>query len=344
MLWHGLAEPTSRVGPPTPAEVSRTISQRLSPLAMSFVAHNDIEISRDDENSLRVDAFKRLVRIPHLLSAANLAIEALNERGIGAVVAKGPGIATYYPSPELRPFSDIDLLIPSRSFGQGLSILQSLGFAERLENVQPWPYFDRWCREAINLESDAGGSIDLHHHVSPWIWARSLSHDSLPSSPVGNFGITLPCLSVEANLLVAALHVVSDHNRPGQTLLIWRDVTELARASNVAVIVSLAKETGLTDWLRSVLQALPSEVRPAELLSSLPVGAGPIAGTRLSALLSGGRRSSTLPLSQMLRLPLPQALAFFVGMAIPSRRFLEHKYPDASRKYATWWRGREGPK
>ena len=56
-------------------------------------------------------------------------IKALDERGIPVVLLKGAALVqTVYPSPELRPMSDLDLLVPPEHAARAQRELQRLGF------------------------------------------------------------------------------------------------------------------------------------------------------------------------------------------------------------------------
>lgn len=56
-------------------------------------------------------------------------IKALDERGIPVILLKGAALVqTVYPSPELRPMSDLDLLVPPEHAGRAQRELQRLGY------------------------------------------------------------------------------------------------------------------------------------------------------------------------------------------------------------------------
>jgi hypothetical protein len=214
-----------------------------------------------------------------------------------------------------------------------------MGFSERLRNKQPWPIFDRLCREGLNLESATGGSVDLHHHVPPWLWAQDLGFDELcrHQQIVSYAGVDLPCLSAEANLLVAALHLVSDRNRPGRTLLIWRDLAQLAKACDPAIVASLARSAHVDGWLAATIQALPPFARPEAVAAAVGTPSISRGRRRLRLMLSEGGRYGVRA-TQPLRLPLLSAVLHEIGMAVPSPTFLRLRYPAGRHRYIRWWR------
>jgi hypothetical protein len=61
------------------------------------------------------------------------AVQALSNAGIPCCVIKGEDFATrLYPSRALRPYRDVDLLVPRTAFHEADAVLQSLGFAPQL--------------------------------------------------------------------------------------------------------------------------------------------------------------------------------------------------------------------
>jgi hypothetical protein len=206
--------------------------------------------------------------------------------------------------------------------------------------MQPWTSFDRYCREAVNLRTENGGSIDLHHRISPWCWSGGLSFDVLNSAAtVKNvFGVSLPLASSEHNLLVSALHVVSDRSRPGQSYRIWRDLLVLASSCPPSVVIAAARQTGTSAWLRWILGCLPIEVQPKELLGLLDGDRRQIEKRLRLRMLLPPRFGSQHHFGQIFRLPVSHAALFTAGTLVPSPMFLRLRYPDDKYRYLKWWR------
>jgi hypothetical protein len=268
------------------------------------------------------------------------AIDLLVQEQIPLMILKGPGIARFQGGEVMRPYNDIDLLVPPSYFRKAMRLLQSHGYREDLRSIPTRAILDSVGREAVNLRSPSGGSIDLHHHVAPWLWGNELRFERIERAGESRrvAGMSLPMASAEHNLLIAALHVVSDRGRPGRTLRAWRDVVVLAHASSIETVAREAADTDLAGWLQWILWNLPEAVRPAELYEVLLQVGGllPNAG-RLQRLLPPHAASRHL-MGQLLRLPLPNALAFAASTALPSRSFLAAKYPGAQPSYVTWWK------
>jgi hypothetical protein len=335
-LWWGRSDvrPSEPLAEPELDEICR---QRLAPLLLSALAAAPTNlIDAESIAALRRDAFRRAISANLAIGQSQQALKALTAASVPYAVTKGPGIARLYPHPGQRVFSDIDVLVPPERFDEALQALADLGFEEPVDIRQVREVVGRRCREAINLATAAGGSIDLHHHLPPWLWGRGIDACAVvdAASPVRAGSVELRCASAEHNLLVAALHVVSDKNRPGATLLIWRDVVELAHAAEVGAVIEQARAAGLCGWLRGVLLALPPGMRPAELLAALELEDTTMAHPARLTWLLAHRDGASVTATQFARLPLLRGLLYLAGMAVPGRVFLR----DHGLTYRRWLR------
>ena len=270
-------------------------------------------------------------------SATGLA--QLRKASIPFVVTKGPGIAILGRSVSDRPFVDVDVVVPPARFFEALRLLRSIGYTERTVTTQTWDSFNRYCREAINLRNKGGGSIDLHHCVSPWYWSKRLTFDllQLDARLTTVYGEDLPLVSPVHNLLVAALHIVSDKSRPGQTLRAWRDFLILVDRCPVDEVVYSASKTRLIPWLRWIVGCLPPSVQPTELLSELENFNQQMKGRTRLRMLMPPRIGSRHPIGQVFRLPIANAALYASGTMIPSPAYLRIRYPSENQRYMSWW-------
>lgn len=336
-LWHGLDGVPPPPSTPLEAELDAIIAQRLSGLTLRYLRDTGVAVDPATRQELQRATFTWMSITVQAKKDGVAAIDALRESGIAAVVSKGPGVAELYPSPDCRPYSDLDLVVDRQDFRRGVQVLEGLGWFEEERNIQPWRFF-RWaCREGVNLSVGELSSVDLHHRFPPWIWAERIRLDDIRRRARSSDGVAADFLSPVDNLLVVALHLISDRNAPGRTLLIWRDLIQLARSVSPPQAAEVAAAAGLAGWLKAVLGAIPVEFRPVELHGSLPDDPIPHA-LRLQLLLSNRTRRMGVVASQFLRLPLPSGLAFVVGMLVPSRSFLRLKFPDVRRPFLQWWR------
>jgi hypothetical protein len=337
-LWHGFR---TYDPPDTPldAEVMDICNQRLAGLLLRYLQDHDVSIDPRLKAQLLRASF-RWTSLSFAVAASGAAMAAdLARCGVPVAVSKGPGIARYYDAADLRPYSDIDLLVSKSDFGAALELASGRGWTEEVRNRQPRQFVGAHTREAINLTRGLNESIDLHQRIPPWIWSAGLSPAELisRSAVVDVGGTDTRCLDAVDNLLVASLHIVSDRNRPGASLIVWRDIVELASVVDVDEAVGRAKDAGLAGWLRCVLEALPSSTGTEGLLASLPDDPDVQHPWRLRLMLSQRSERMGVVSSQVLRLPMLNGAMFVAGMAAPSRQFLADKYPESRHPYLRWW-------
>jgi hypothetical protein len=333
--------------PPAPSdpsawdrELPALLHHRLAGLALAAALRNEVQLHEETRSQLHASQLRSTARALAVESTALEAIGALDARGIPAVVTKGPGIATAYPQRSLRPYGDLDALVHPEWFEVALRVLHTLGYEEYFDGGEPRSYFDRYCREGVNLVREDGGSIDLHHHVPPWVFGERLRFAQLyaASSEEEVAGGRVRVVDPAHNLLIAALHVISDRRvYPGHKLLTWRDVVTLAHACDAEVAATEARRMELDWYLAFILRQVPASMRPRALVQRL--GHPRLRRTdafRLRRLLPPGI-GSRHQIAQAFRLPLPNAGLFLAGYVVPSREFLERRF-GSRRAYLAWWR------
>jgi hypothetical protein len=320
-------------------EYGTLIEQGLAGLATRVIHLHSVSVPDGITRQLQDARFNDMKSTVTAVTRSQPGIECLTREHIPFVITKGPGIALQGESLSDRPYMDLDVLVDPHDFNKARDRLALLGYTENGATMPAWDVFNRSCREAINLRSPTGGSIDLHHRVSPWLWSGSirLADVKTTARSVDVFGVRLPLISPEHNLLVAALHVVSDKSQPGQTYRVWRDLLVLEKASSSELVVQAAKRAGLCAGLAWLLGCFPAELRPHELLDQLAAEHEHVARRWRLRMLLPPRFGSRHQLGQIFRLPVPNAILFTVGMMLPSPEFLRQLYPDADHRYLTWW-------
>ncbi|MGA2837815.1 MAG: nucleotidyltransferase family protein [Acidimicrobiales bacterium] len=321
------------------SECPMIVSHGLAPVAHRLIHDRSIPVPEAVVKEFSDARFFDSAFTMTVVSRSRAGIDALRAAEIPFVVTKGPGIAKVCATVSDRPFADLDVVVGHDKFRSARDVLRHSGYAEQSRTIQPWDSFNWICREATNLRTPDGGSIDLHHRVSPWYWSSGLGLDHLVSGveETAFFGVQLPLVSTVDNLLVAALHVVSDRSRPGQTFRVWRDLLILLNSCSIDDVVAAATRAGLADWLAWILGCLPDRVRPDEVVEALRDAPGDLTGGfRLRMLLPPGLASQNL-LGHVFRLPWPNACWFVAGMVVPSPSYLELRYPTAHGRYVRWW-------
>jgi len=178
------------------------------------------------------------------------------------VLFKGPEVAARYPDPVLRPFGDLDLLVPDPTAAQarllqtGFTIVGSRRAGHHLAPVA-LPNSPLW--------------VELHRSV-PWPRAlhppptEDLIASAIPAA-VGCDGILAPPSHVHALLLAAH----SWHHTPLRRLLDLVDVAVLAEEGDRSEMASLVETWGLSRVWNTTNQALDA-LFDTESGASWPLG------------------------------------------------------------------------
>ncbi len=128
----------------------------------------------------------------------------LERAGVRFAVLKGPAVATYYPRPELRPYSDLDVLVEPRSLRRASEALESLGYQSAAKPPATHS-FD------FLPQSHALTSVDLHIRLRSarevGVETSELLEGFVVEGSLG--GLRVPVLTPAANLLHVLLHAVS---------------------------------------------------------------------------------------------------------------------------------------
>ena len=153
----------------------------------------------------------------------------LDDAGIPAAVLKGPYIAESYSQPEVRTYSDIDLLIPVSRLEEALNVLRADPAIETIPPKKP-----RADKRDVPIHDPSGlvFNLDLHWDLfsytqlmgsadgaTSWAWAHSTPEPGHQLGPLWH-------LPLEARLAFLSAHAVLDHRF---RLILFRDLAELAR-------------------------------------------------------------------------------------------------------------------
>jgi hypothetical protein len=179
--------------------------------------------------AFRDAAIRAAVAESHRLEDLRALLTALEERGIRVVIIKGTGLAyDLYPSPELRPRGDTDLLIAESDCDAVRALMRDLGYATQLTSGDTL---------AVRQQSfSRGGHVyDVHWDVcnSPVL------RDALPAEEVITRAIGVPGIAANAlapshvdALLLACIHRVVHHH--DNERLIWLYDIHLLREAMTA--------------------------------------------------------------------------------------------------------------
>lgn len=138
-------------------------------------------------------------------------LDRLRAHDIPAVGLKGPFLAEAYGHLGLRPFGDLDVLIPRSSGPQARRVMHAQGY----QDVDQYSIIDGVYppagREYVFVPERPGGvAVEVQVDVSDWTLPVALPADELIARGITTTvaGVRLPTLAHEDHLLVLALHGV----------------------------------------------------------------------------------------------------------------------------------------
>ncbi|HJQ91902.1 MAG TPA: glycosyltransferase [Acidimicrobiia bacterium] len=233
----------------------------------------------------------------------------LHGAGVRTAVLKGPAIASRYEDPTLRPFSDLDLLVPDSEVDLALDVLRD--YPATLNVPQKRPKADK--RDVlIRDETGIRFNLDLHWDLFSYSQLRGSAEGATEAaweearfegdSPLG----PLWELPSGYQLAFLATHAVLDHRF---RLILFRDFLEITRgepdwigADEVAKAWGLRSTSYMALWLaRRVLGAdVPDEVLTSIRPRSLSVSFLEWALTRVDLVRFDGHRPHPVNLAAVL--------------------------------------------
>lgn len=90
------------------------------------------------------------------------AVRCLKAAGIPSILLKGAAIATWlYDDGAVRPYKDIDLLVPPADFERAVTALGGAGYSHWLSGASPFEFGPN----ELELVGPGGAVIDLHHRL-----------------------------------------------------------------------------------------------------------------------------------------------------------------------------------
>lgn len=175
-----------------------------------------------------------------------LVVAALRTAGIRCVVLKGWVFADrLYPAAGLRPYVDVDLLVPSGAWGAVDRVMGSLGYVRKEEG--PAGHGDAWGERQYEHPSLPGFCVEVHANlVNSERLRRAGSGVSVTIDDLTEGAGVDSELSPGALLLIAAVHGAASHGFDKLQHLV--DVAQIARGCagpvDAAWLASAARRTG----------------------------------------------------------------------------------------------------
>jgi hypothetical protein len=326
--------------PPPPrdgwdAHIEAVIAHGLAGLFSAGAAADLVDIDADIAARLQRQLDAEAIRAVQLESELIRLAPALDH--LGAVVLKGAVLANAaYPDPLLRPFTDLDVLVPGDQVAHAISVFATYGYQRT--RPEPAPGYEARVGKAITVEHPGGVVIDLHRTLAAGNAGDDVDvHELLADRrqiPVGPH--TVPAPSWEAHLVECALHAVVGDGlaRP----LSLRDIAEVAHHPSLDPVV--AAELALR-WQVAELVGLGLRAARDGLGLELPNALAALAHRAdLGAPASEQVRSARSRLDELRRGDLRRRATLARSLVAPSAEFLRWAHGDAPmpRLYGRRWR------
>jgi hypothetical protein len=248
--------------------------------------------------------------------------------GTRPLAFKGPVLGElFYPDRRLRPYFDLDLLLPSAELDRAARALEAEGY-ERLEEFRPG-YAERYGHD-VHLRANVAGhriDVELHWRIGDDPLGAGLSYERLQEDAelVEIDGETIAVPAAGAHLLMLAVHLLSDREKR----LCWvNDIVLVARSLDQTAWVeafALADELGLGWALDRALDYAGRHLAYERARPRSP--APPPAWGPLRAVEELNVRASP-HFGRLAVLPWRERLAFLRAVLLPTRAGLEGTVGD----------------
>jgi len=144
---------------------------KLFPISYHVLSGTELweTIPNDFKQSLKQASFENTALILLLENFMDAVASALEKARIPFYIIKGPAVALeFYRPSDLRPYTDIDIVIPFNSFNDANAILNDLGFSSRGKS------FTREYFDSVHFSNGRypGIAIDLQWESVTSIWTR----------------------------------------------------------------------------------------------------------------------------------------------------------------------------
>jgi Uncharacterised nucleotidyltransferase len=316
-------------------QLESVMAQGLAGLFSASAAAGLIEIDADMAGRLQRQLDAEAIRAVQLEGELLRLTDALDH--LGAVVLKGAVLAhAAYPDPLLRPFTDLDVLVPGDRVAHAISVFATYGY-ERTQ-PEPVPRYDARVGKAVTLRHPGGVVIDLHRTLAAGNAGEVIDVHGLVAArrqiAIGSH--TVPAQSWEAHLVECGLHAVVGDGlaRP----LSLRDIAEVAHhpsldpaaAAELALQWQVAELVGL--GLRAARDGLGLELPNPLAALAHRADVGPPASEQVRSIRSR--------LEELRHGDLRRRATLARSLVAPSAEFLRWAQGDAPlpRLYGRRWR------
>jgi hypothetical protein len=228
---HGLGPARPVAEGPLPADLwdellPVVVGERLTGLLLAAIDDGALPVDADQAAAARRLGLHEAHNVLRLEAVLVRVSGRLDELGVTHRVLKGPVLAhLVYARPDLRPFRDIDLLVPGEDIGRVVAMLERNGGARRFRACRPG--FDERFGKGVNVRTFDGLDVDLHRTLALGPYGLALDPSELfaTSTPFTIGDRRLLGLGMEERLLHVSYHASLGDWPP--RLIPHRDVAEL---------------------------------------------------------------------------------------------------------------------
>lgn len=153
-------------------------------VAIIFSAINDLprDCRPPEEiyNKMKKRFFLQIQRNTSIENYAKKLIEVFNQEKIDHIIMKGYILKNYYPSPEYRSMSDVDILIKDKDRDKSHHIMQRLGYKNNTKGVTVWDYVKNVSFIEIHtvlFNKEFKDDVDFKEYFSN-VWQNTKKFDS----------------------------------------------------------------------------------------------------------------------------------------------------------------------
>ena len=236
----------------------------ISPWLLSSLARPGVIqlVPEDALGMIQGYARASVVEVLALQAALEEALLALATAGVPVAVLKGPVIAErFYPDPGLRPYGDIDLLVPLERHDRVLDACARLGYLVVEDHGGIGGAFEGTCESPLEIKlahQESGLRLEIHYdHLQTGLRPHGLADVWARSEPWAFGPAHARALALEDLFLLLCVHL----NKHGYGRLIWfKDLDLILRREGHRLdwewLAGASREEGVIDSLAYTLRLL----------------------------------------------------------------------------------------
>jgi hypothetical protein len=308
-----------------PSVLSGIAFHRLTGLAVRGYEEGSLLLNESQANDV-FDRHESAMTLALTIEQQLLRVDTAAEgAGVRLICLKGPAVARVaYPTPELRPFGDVDLLVATPQWRSACALLERVGY--RRLSPEPRVGFDERFGKAATFVNRSGGVVDLHRTLVRGPFGLWIEPDELMAH-TATFDIggrVLERLDTTGQLVHAAIHASLGARTP--LLLPIRDVAQILASAeiDVARLRAWAARGRLAVVFERAFQLIEREL--GVRLEVPYVGTARSGDRRALAAYSGSSRSLAIGVGTIRAIPgVGNKIAYVAGLLFPAPAFIRSR-------------------